>query len=192
MITLRHKRFKIISFVFNWRIMALQCCIGFCHTSPWVSHRYTYDPSLVNPPPTSPHPLACRRAPGLSALCRAANLQFIHFANSGVYVSMVFFQSVSASPSPLCPVLRVCVFTAPCSSVPSFQTPHIYIHCTMCIFQVLQGPIILRIKSSPPHCGPPGPPRSDPATSPSSPSVSPPLTFFLFDTHSVISGRIRS
>ena len=45
-------------FIFNWRIIALQYCIGFCHTSTWISHRYTYVPSLLNFPPTShPFPL---------------------------------------------------------------------------------------------------------------------------------------
>ena len=32
----------------NWRIVALQYCVGFCHTSTWISHRYTYVPSLLN------------------------------------------------------------------------------------------------------------------------------------------------
>ena len=40
-------------FIFNWRIIALQYCVGFCQTSTWISHRYTYVPSLLNPPPTS-------------------------------------------------------------------------------------------------------------------------------------------
>ena len=31
----------------------LQYCIGFCHTSTWISHRYTYVPSLLSLPPTS-------------------------------------------------------------------------------------------------------------------------------------------
>ena len=26
---------------FNWRIIALQYCAGFCYTSTWISHRYT-------------------------------------------------------------------------------------------------------------------------------------------------------
>ena len=28
-----------ISFL-NWRIIALQCCVGLCHTSTWISHWY--------------------------------------------------------------------------------------------------------------------------------------------------------
>ena len=32
-----------LPFIFNWRIIALQCCVDFCHTSIWISHRYTYE-----------------------------------------------------------------------------------------------------------------------------------------------------
>ena len=31
-----------LSIYFNWRIIVLQCCIGFCHTSIWISYRYNY------------------------------------------------------------------------------------------------------------------------------------------------------
>ena len=53
-------------FIFNWRIIALQYCLGFCHTSTWIHHRYTYVPSLLTLSPTShpfPPPLSCYRAP---------------------------------------------------------------------------------------------------------------------------------
>ena len=42
---------------FNWRIIALQYCVSFCHTSALISHRYTYVPSLQNLPPPSHIPL---------------------------------------------------------------------------------------------------------------------------------------
>ena len=35
-----------IYFFFNWRINTLQNCVGFCQTSTWISHRYSYVPSL--------------------------------------------------------------------------------------------------------------------------------------------------
>ena len=34
-------------FIFNWRIIALQCSVGFCHTSTWINHRYTAVPPLT-------------------------------------------------------------------------------------------------------------------------------------------------
>ena len=37
---------------FGWRQAALQCCIGFCYTSTWISHRYTYASSLLKLSPT--------------------------------------------------------------------------------------------------------------------------------------------
>ena len=40
----------------NWRLIALQYCIDFCHTLTWISHGYTYVPSLLTLPPTS-HPV---------------------------------------------------------------------------------------------------------------------------------------
>ena len=43
--------FKFI--YFNWRIISLQYCNGFCHTSIWISHSYTCAPSILNPLPMS-------------------------------------------------------------------------------------------------------------------------------------------
>ena len=37
--------------IFYWRIIALQNFAVFCQTSTWISHRYTYLPSLLNLPP---------------------------------------------------------------------------------------------------------------------------------------------
>ena len=42
----------------NWRILALQCCVGFCYTTTWLSFKYTYILSLLSLPPSPPiHPL---------------------------------------------------------------------------------------------------------------------------------------
>ena len=41
---------------FNWRIIALQYCDGFCHTSTWNGHRHTCVPSILNPSPLLPTP----------------------------------------------------------------------------------------------------------------------------------------
>ena len=42
--------------IFNWRIITLQYCDDFCHTSVWISHSHTHVPSLLNLPP-HPDPL---------------------------------------------------------------------------------------------------------------------------------------
>ena len=44
-------------FIFNWRIIALQYCVGFCHISAWSSHRYKYVPCLLSSPPPHSTPL---------------------------------------------------------------------------------------------------------------------------------------
>ena len=53
--------FNIDTLVFNFLnlflirgLVALQCCVAFCHTWTWISHRYTYVPSLMNLHPTPP------------------------------------------------------------------------------------------------------------------------------------------
>ena len=40
----------LFKFIFNWRIITLQYCVAFCYTSTWISHKYTYVPTLVNLP----------------------------------------------------------------------------------------------------------------------------------------------
>ena len=37
--------FILINLFFNWSIIALQNCIGFCQASTWISHRHTCVPS---------------------------------------------------------------------------------------------------------------------------------------------------
>ena len=56
LILLRYKMtvylfFKIL-FNFNWRITALQYCVGFCHPSTWIRHRSTHVPFLLKLLPT--------------------------------------------------------------------------------------------------------------------------------------------
>ena len=38
---------------FNWRLIILQYCSGFCHTSTWISHGHTSVPHPETVPPTS-------------------------------------------------------------------------------------------------------------------------------------------
>ena len=55
--------FFLINLFFYWRIIALQNFVFFCQTSTWISHRYTYIPSLLNLPPISLSITLLYRAP---------------------------------------------------------------------------------------------------------------------------------
>ena len=52
-LVLLNKISSFLEFIFNWRIIALQYCTGFCHTSTCISHRYRHVSSLLSLPPTS-------------------------------------------------------------------------------------------------------------------------------------------
>ena len=49
-----------LKFIFNWRIIPLQYCTGFCHTTTWISCKYAYIPFLLNLTPT-PHTIPLLR-----------------------------------------------------------------------------------------------------------------------------------
>ena len=53
-------------FIFNGRIIALQYWVGFCHTSTWISHRYTYVRSLLSLPPSPSHLSRLLQSPGFT------------------------------------------------------------------------------------------------------------------------------
>ena len=65
----RVESYFFFSFIFiSWRLITLQYCSGFCHTSTWISHGYTCIPH-PNPPshlPLHPIPLGLPSAPGPS------------------------------------------------------------------------------------------------------------------------------
>ena len=56
---------RLSFFYSNWSKIALQRCVSFCCTMKWISYMYTYVPSLLDHPPTHPHPthLDRHRAP---------------------------------------------------------------------------------------------------------------------------------
>ena len=81
-------------FFFNWRLITLQYCGGFCHTSTWISHRCMCVP---HPDPPHPIPQGHPSASALSALSHASNLGW--WSISHVIINM--FQCYSfKSPHP--------------------------------------------------------------------------------------------
>ena len=101
-------------FIFNWRIIALQYCVGFCHTSMNQPSVYICAPFLspASHLPAHPTPLGCHRAPNLSSVSHTANFHWLsNFIYSNVYVSVPLSQSVPSSPSPHCVHKSVCYGT---------------------------------------------------------------------------------
>ena len=74
-------------------------CVGFCHTSIRISHRYTHVPSLVNLPLTS-HPSRLSQSTSLSFLHHTANFHSLYFTYGDAYASMLVSLFIPPSPSP--------------------------------------------------------------------------------------------
>ena len=85
-------------FIFNWRIIVLQYCVGFCHTSTWISHRYTYVPFflkgghvfLFDMSHLLPHPSRLLQSPSLSSLSHEANSHWLSILHCSVCFQAFF------------------------------------------------------------------------------------------------------
>ena len=85
--------FKFI--YFNWRLITLQYCSGFCHTLTWISHGCTCVPH--SEPSSHSIPLGHPSAPALSTLSHALNLDWWPVSHMLIYM----FQCYSLrSPHP--------------------------------------------------------------------------------------------
>ena len=74
---------------FNWRIINLQHCDGFSHTSIWIGHRHTRIPSILSSAsqvPPQPIPPGCHRAVALGALRHTSNLHWLSILHMVTYV----------------------------------------------------------------------------------------------------------
>ena len=86
-------------FIFNWRIIALQYCVGFCHTSIWTSHGHTYVLSFLNLPPHLT-PLGNQSSGFELPLSYSRFLPATYFTHSTVRVSILLSLFIPPSPFP--------------------------------------------------------------------------------------------
>ena len=88
-------------YIFNWRIIAFQYCVGLWHTLTWICHSYTYVLSLLNLPPMPTVPsLMVVTEHLIWAPCIIQKTSIGYLTQSNVYVSMLVSQFVPHSPSP--------------------------------------------------------------------------------------------
>ena len=82
---------------FNWRIITLQYCDGFCHTSTWISHGCTRVPPTLSPLPSSSPPHPSRLSQSTSFGCPASCIKLalvIYFTYGNIHVLMLFSQII--------------------------------------------------------------------------------------------------
>ena len=88
-------------FFFNWKLITLQSCSGFCHILTLISHGYTCGPHPELPPTSLPIP-SLRVIPVTSpehpVSCIEPEL-VIYFLYDNTHVSMLFSQIIPPSPS---------------------------------------------------------------------------------------------
>ena len=93
--------FNFILFIyFNWRLITLWYCSGFCHTFTWISHGCTCIPHPEPPSHLPPHPIPQGHPsePALSTLSHASNLDW----RSISYMTIYIFQCYSLKSSHSC------------------------------------------------------------------------------------------
>ena len=84
---------------FNWRLVTLQYCGGFCLTFTWISHGYTCVP---HPEPRSylpPHPIPQGHpsALALSTMSHASNLDWRSISHIVIYIFQYYSLKLSHS-----------------------------------------------------------------------------------------------
>ena len=82
----------------NQRIIALQCCVGFCqqqHMTMWISYVYTYIPSPFNLHPTHPvsYPSMSPESTEQSSLCYTAGFYY-YFTYSNIYIYVCVYMYI--------------------------------------------------------------------------------------------------
>ena len=105
--------FLLKKYLFNWRIITLQCCDGFLPyidlNQPWVH----VSPSILNSPPLLRLyliPLGCPRAPALSVLLHASSLHWSSILHMVIYMFRGYSLNSLLPHSPKVCALHMCLF----------------------------------------------------------------------------------
>ena len=96
-----HGIYFFIIIIFNWRIVALQCCLDVCQTAMRISHNYIYISSLLRPSPSDPPPIYPF---GSSQSARLGSLSYkaaFHYLYTVVYIYQCYFFNSSHPLLPL-------------------------------------------------------------------------------------------
>ena len=100
--TIRHRLSRNFSFFFffNWKLITLQYCSGFCHTLTWISHGCIFVSHAELPSHLPPHPIPQDHpsAPAFSTLSHVSNLDWWSFSHMIIYI----FQCYTLKSSHLC------------------------------------------------------------------------------------------
>ena len=151
----------LYSFILNWRIVALPYCVGFCHTSAWISHRYCVCPLPLEPLAHLPRcsaPLGDHGAPGLSSLHRAVTPHWPSVCIWWCVRLSAALSIVPPFPSPAVPTSLFSVSASPLLPCRWVQQYHLSGLGLLCIpLYALRAQSCLTL-CNPMDCSPPGSP----------------------------------
>ena len=146
---------------FNWKLITIQYCGGFCHTFTWISHWCTCVPHPDPPSHLPPHPIPQGHpsAPALSTLSHASNLDWWFISHMIIYMFQCY--SLKSSHPRLLPqspkvCFYICVSFAVSYIGSSYHLSkfHIYasVYCTGGVFFFLTYfTLYNRFQFHPPH-----------------------------------------
>ena len=100
--------FFFLTSIFNWRIV-IPCCAGFCHTTTWISSKYTYIPSFLRLPPPPPQLQVITEHQAELPVLNGSFPLTTYFTHSSLYTSILLTQFV--------PLIFPLCLSVPCWSV---------------------------------------------------------------------------
>ena len=115
-----NKWFLKNSYIFNWKVIALQYYVGFCHIIAWTSHRFPSSWTSVWPP-TPSHSSRLLQSPSLSSLSHTGNSHWLSVLHIAVCIFPCYSLHLShlLLPPPLPHVHKSVLYT--CVSIATLQ-----------------------------------------------------------------------